>query len=74
MPRNGAVLLAEITSAYVSVVCERCDRRGRYATARLLEGHGTGMTMPALLDVLAADCPKRQAAAWVDRCGAHYEL
>jgi len=47
--------------AMLAVPCNRCDRRGRLATARLLAEHGAGLRMPELRRVIAADCPRMQA-------------
>ena len=37
MPRDGAVVLSDLRSPTLSIVCEPCGRRGRYAVARLIE-------------------------------------
>ena len=40
MPRDGAVVLSDLRSPTLSIVCEPCSRRWRYAVARLIEEHG----------------------------------
>lgn len=52
------------------MACNRCDRRGRVSTARLLAEHGPDMPVPALLRVIAADCRRMQAGRLHDVCGA----
>ena len=36
MPRDGAVILADVRAPTLSIVCERCGRRGRYNVAKLM--------------------------------------
>ena len=55
----------------IEVLCQRCDRRGRVSTARLLKEHGPGAGMPAVLSALAGTCPRRQAHAIQDRCNIY---
>jgi hypothetical protein len=40
MPRDGAVVLADLRNPTLSIVCEPCGRRGTYNVVRLLEQHG----------------------------------
>ena len=40
MPRDGALALSDVLSPTLSIVCERCGRRGRYALERLIGQHG----------------------------------
>ena len=40
MPRDGALTLSDVLSPTLSIVCEPCNRRGRYNVARLVEEHG----------------------------------
>src|SRR4051794_8110491 len=57
----------------LDVACHRCDRRGRLSTARLLQKHGN-ISVPMLLELLSADCPRRQAmehGQLADPCGIH---
>ena len=49
----------------------RCERHGRYHTARLVERHGASMTMGELLALLSADCPRHGNPSWYDRCDPH---
>ena len=71
MPRDGGLTLSDVRSPTLSIVCEPCGRRGRYAVARLLEGHGDAK-LTDLLQTLA-DCPKTRCASIHDRCKAVYE-
>jgi hypothetical protein len=40
MPRDGAVILADVRAPTLSIVCERCGRFGRYDVKRLIAVHG----------------------------------
>ena len=41
MPRDGAVVLADLRSPTLSIVCERCGRYGSYSVERLMDGTAT---------------------------------
>jgi|GEM_PF-2670148 len=57
----------------LDVACRQCPRHGRLQMARLLEEHGPNMTMPALRDLLAADCPRRASTSLAYQChGVHF--
>ena len=66
MPRDGALTLSDVRDLMLTIVCEPCGRRGRYAVARLLEDHGDAK-LTDLLQTLA-DCPKTRSASIHDRC------
>jgi hypothetical protein len=70
---SGVVLLGEVAARLpvLEVACNRCDRRGRLRTDRLLAEHGASMPIPGLLRVIAADCPKMIEAQTHDVCGIH---
>jgi hypothetical protein len=71
MPRDGALTLADVRSPMISIVCEPCRRRGRYAVVSLIEQHGDAK-LTDLLRTLA-DCPKARSLSVYDRCRAVYE-
>ena len=52
MPRDGALTLSDVREPTLTIVCEPCARRGRYAVARLLEEHGDAK-LTDLLGMLA---------------------
>jgi len=56
----------------LEVSCNRCDRQGRLATARLLAERGADLPMPELRRIVAADCPRMQAGRTHDVCGVHF--
>jgi hypothetical protein len=53
------------------VSCSKCDRKGQYHVAALIERQGAGLGLPDWTDQLTADCPRRArpGATW-DLCGA----
>jgi hypothetical protein len=40
MPRQGAVMLSDLTAPTLKLVCARCARSGVYGVARLMAKHG----------------------------------
>jgi hypothetical protein len=72
MPRDGAVVLSDLRSPTVSIVCERCGRYGRYDVQRLIAVHGPDAKLPELL-VTLANCDKARSASIHDRCKAVFE-
>jgi hypothetical protein len=71
MPRDGALTLSDLRSPTLSIVCEPCNRHGRYSVARLVEEHGDAKLTDLLLTL--ADCQKARSASIHDRCKAVYE-
>jgi hypothetical protein len=71
MPRDGALILSDVRGQTVSIVCQPCARRGRYAVGRLIEEHGDAK-LTDLLSTLA-NCPKARSASVHDRCKPVYE-
>ena len=71
MPRDGALTLADLRSPTLSIVCEPCNRHGRYSVARLVEEHGDAKLTELI--VTLANCPKARSASVYDRCRAVYE-
>jgi hypothetical protein len=55
----------------VDAACDRCERRGRLDTASLVAEHGAELDVPTLLRIVAAACPRMQAAKTHDVCGVH---
>ena len=71
--RPGCHLIGQVAArlASIDVACHRCSRRGRLRTGRLVAEHGTAISVPALLRIIAADCPRMRAAQMHDVCGVH---
>lgn len=71
---EGVLTLGQVADRIVmlDVVCDHCGRRGCLSTARLVRERGRGVTMPALLAFLAADCERRQSGSMYQTCGAHF--
>ena len=70
MPRD-AIVLSDLESPTLRIVCDPCGRRGRYAVARLIAVHGD-MRLPDLLAAVAR-CQKANAFSLHDRCKARFE-
>jgi coenzyme PQQ precursor peptide PqqA len=68
MPRDGALTLSDFLSPTLSIVCEPCNRRGRYSVARLVEEHSDARVTELL--VTLTNCPKARSASIYDRCKA----
>jgi hypothetical protein len=70
----GVVLLGAVAARLpmLEVACNRCSRRGRLRTDRLLAEHGPTMPMPQLRRVIAADCPRMIADHVHDVCGVRF--
>jgi hypothetical protein len=69
MPRDvmtPADLLGRIHT--LNVACTKCDRRGRYHVKTLVRDIGIDGNIANWLSSLSVDCPRRQAAAFADRC------
>jgi hypothetical protein len=50
------------------VECTRCDRKGRYNVAKLIEKHGRRGNLTRWASDLKGDCPKRDVHALHERC------
>ena len=72
MPRDGAVILADVLTPTLSIVCERCGRYGRYGVQRLIAVHGADMKLPELL-VTLAKCERARLVSIHDRCQARFD-
>ena len=71
----GLITLRDMAAqcpGWVEVCCNRCDRRGKLRTARLLAQYGLELPVPELRRVLAADCPKMVQGKLHDVCGVHF--
>jgi hypothetical protein len=74
MPRHGAVVFLEDRLKVLQVACFKCDRRGQYPVARLIERYGAEAKLVDWKDQITAACPRRTKAsvAVLDQCGAHF--
>ncbi|ODT88096.1 MAG: hypothetical protein ABS78_09395 [Phenylobacterium sp. SCN 70-31] len=67
------VPLAEYPSETVTLACGRCDRRGRYPKAALIERHGAGIGLVTLLNYLSWACRQSLRDPWGSTaCRAFY--
>jgi hypothetical protein len=64
--------LSDVRELTLTIVCEQCGRRGRYAVARLIEKYGRDAKLPDLRQTLA-NCQKARTANIYDRCRAVFE-
>jgi hypothetical protein len=72
MPRDGSMILSDVRGPTLSIVCEPCDRRGRYNVDKLMAEHGDAKLTDLL--VTLANCEKARSLSVYDRCKAVYEL
>ena len=71
MPRDGALVLSDVHSAALSIICEPCGRHGTYKVERLMERHGDAK-LTDLLQMLA-NCPKARSVSVHERCKVVFE-
>ena len=72
MPRDGAVILADVRAPTLSIVRGRCGPYGRYDVQRLIAVHGADARLTDLLQTLA-NCKKAHSVSIHDRCKAVFE-
>jgi hypothetical protein len=65
------MILSDVRSPMLAIVCEECGRRGRYNVDRLIAERGDAKLTHLL--VTLADCEKARSVSIHDRCRAHYE-
>jgi hypothetical protein len=72
MPRDGAIIFGDLIGKLdvLRVACDKCDRKGRYAVARLIEQRTRYGKVIDWLAEITADCPKKQAGNMSDQCAA----
>jgi len=72
MPRDGAIIFGDLTGKLdvLRVACDKSGRSGRYQVQRLINDRGRDGKIVDWLDQITADCPKKSALNWSDRCGA----
>ena len=70
--RRSYVTLAEHPTDMVRLACAKCERRGQYRKATLIERYGPDANMVDLRLVLASGCAKIAAGKDVDVCGVYY--
>jgi hypothetical protein len=66
------VTLAEHPTDKVRLACTKCERRGQYRKATLIERYGPDKNMVDLRLELAVGCPKIAAGKIMDLCGVYY--
>jgi len=72
MPRDGAIIFGDLIGKLdvLRVACDKCEREGRYAVARLIEQRGRNAKVIDWLDEITAECPKKRAGNMSDQCAA----
>lgn len=70
---HGSVALGDVAAkaTHIDIACSRCERRGRYHLARLVERLGPDFPMTDLGAELA-DCPNRAAPSHGQRCDVYF--
>ncbi len=66
------ITLADHPAHMVRLACTKCERRGRFRKATLIERYGADKNMVDLRLELAAGCPKIAANQIMDMCGVFY--
>jgi hypothetical protein len=74
--KSGSITLGDVSdrSAERSLAfnCKVCGRSGSRNLDKLIEEHGPDFSIPELLRLVSADCPKRSGTGQIhDVCGAH---
>ncbi len=72
---SGSYTLADVRTKHLGIVCDKCQRKGRLLTAKLIADFGAGRKLPDLLADITerAGCEKHRADKIYDRCQAHYD-
>ncbi len=69
MPK-GSYTLADVKADRIVIECQRCNRRGNFSTARLLEKYGPDIALPDLkLELVTC---RISEAAGLDGCKSGY--
>ena len=55
----SSLTIADHPTDPIVIVCQKCDRNGRYRKATLIEKYGDDTVLPDLLAMLASDCEFR---------------
>ena len=71
MPREGSLVLSEVQTPFLHVICSACEWRGTYKVEALIRAHGDAK-LTDLLPTLVA-CPKASAVSVHDRCKALFK-
>jgi hypothetical protein len=58
VPATSASAKSAARLSVLEVSCNRCDRPGRLNVDRLIAEHGEQPPIPALRQIVAADCPR----------------
>ena len=71
---RGSITLEEISSRFklLEVRCGHCSRNGRLSIDKLIDEHGSSMTLPDLRDILVGDCEHKDARSMNVRCQVFY--
>jgi hypothetical protein len=70
---HGSILLGDVAARTetIDLTCRACPRRGHLRADRLVADHGRAMPTPALLRILAGDCPRLNATNLYEPCDVH---
>jgi hypothetical protein len=67
----GAIPLGDLSGRLevLRVACSKCDRKGQYHVARLIDLYGADMGLPDFKDAITGNCPLRAQPGTWDLCG-----
>jgi hypothetical protein len=71
---TGSITLGDLAGklTMLEIACSKCDRRSLLRLDRLIVEHGSGIGLPMLGQLLAADCPQSASVGIHDRCGVNF--
>ena len=69
-PMRGSLNPLSYPGEWVTIHCNGCDRRGRYACLSLAERFGANTAMPDILNAIT-DCERNHGLS-IDRCKAYF--
>ena len=70
---SGPISLRHLQTPTVHIDCERYDRHGRYAVAKLSETYSPDLLLSVFVDIASRNCPLRTAQGQTERCAAYCE-
>ena len=64
MPRDGPLILTDVRGPILVILCEACERRGRYNVERLMAQHGNAKLTDLLFEAMSRQGWRRCYHDW----------